>query len=591
MNSFFDRTSFPILGLWTIAILVGLAIVWAIAPGIGAALVDAPTPTLTPKATPTPHATWTLLPTLTSVPMPPPPVVAAPVPSPTPGANTVSFDLIADSKQSGWVANNETTIHWSDRNLHVGLYKTQVFQSLLYFDVSNIVPGSKVLYAAVELSGLSRNNLGPNGSWTLRLLAADLSNHWSKQSNQEFRQAAPLTDIGQTLKPQDLAADQVNQFVFSPAQLAQLESVIANSTAVGFRLDGPMEGDDSLFTWDAGDRDPKIGAHPVLHLVVIPDQFIYVTETPTPQNVMTAAAMVATATDFAQRYGTATPFPRKYATMPPLMPITPQPTPVNVETVNAQAMYATAVAIATGTFTPTPLYWVTTTPLPLVIPAQKLSPTPTVTPTSTPLPLAQAAKVPISPDLYNKIIFKRGWRSNPSFWVMDADGSDLGLLTDRSVYDAVVAHDAVSPDGRFGLFNGTDPHYPDALQILRSDLSQPLSSPLALTALRSGYAFGPTWSPDGAKIAYTSNESGKHEIWILDANTKVAKQITFSPDWFWNQFPSWSPDGKQIVFSTDRGHAGSFTEIWIMNADGTNMVKLGDGIQDSWEPVWVKWKQ
>lgn len=531
------------------------------------------------------------MPTWTSLPLPPAPIASTPMASPTRAANAKAFDLIADFKRSGWIASNETNIHWGDRNLHSGFFKTQTFQSLLYFDVSEIVPGSKILYAAVELQGLNRNNLGPTGSWTLHLLSADVANNWTKRLNQDFREATPITDIGRTLKPEDLAADQTNQFAFSPAQLTQLQQVIDNSGGVGLRLDGPTKGSDSLFTWDAGDRDPKIGVHPVLHLVVIPDQFIYVTQTPTPQNVMTAAAMVGTATEFAQRYGTATPFPRKYATTFPQMPVTPQPTPANVETVNAQAIYATAVAMTTGTFTPTPLHWVTTTPLPPVIPAQMLTLTPTFTPTPTALPPAQSASRKIPESLYNQIVFRRGPRWNPTIWVMDADGKNLGLVTDRAIYDTVVTRDAISPDGNFYLYNSADYNHPEILQIFRSDLRQPLLAPTMLTALRSGITFAPVWSPDGSKVAYTSNESGKQEIWILDLKTRIPRQITFSTDWFWNQFPSWSLDGRQMVFASDRGHAGSFTEIWLMNADGSNAQKLGDGELDSWSPVWVKWKQ
>jgi TolB protein len=254
-------------------------------------------------------------------------------------------------------------------------------------------------------------------------------------------------------------------------------------------------------------------------------------------------------------------------------------------------MYATAVAMTTGTLTPTPLHWVTTTPVPLVIPARNLSPTHTATPTATPLPIAQSAKRAIPADLYNKILFQRGPRYAPTIWVMDPDGKNLGLITERVVYEIATARDTISPDGIFALFNADDRNRPDTLQIWRSDLRQPQLPPTPLTALRSGIAFAPTWSPDGIKIAYTSTETGRHEIWTLDVNTRAMKQLTISADWFWNQFPSWSPDSKQIVFSSDRDHSGMFSEIWVMNADGTGWRKLGDGTSDAWGAVWIKWKQ
>ncbi|MBI5303637.1 MAG: PD40 domain-containing protein [Chloroflexi bacterium] len=593
MDRLTSRLPFLEIGLWILGIAVAVIIFIAFAPGFVAVFAGSatPTPTPLPKATATPRATWTAVPTWTGIPLPPPVTARTPLPVPTPPANAKEFSFNADPKRSGWLTNKETGIHWGDRNLHAGVYREQVFQTLLYFDVSNVVPGSKILYAQVELVGLNRTNLGAPGDWTLRLLPADLLANWTQRPSKDFRDASPQADIGSALKPEDLAEDRVNQFIFAPAQLARLEEMATNTGLVAFRLDGPAGASESLFTWDAGDRDPKIGVHPMLRLIVVPDQYIYITQTPTPQNVLTAAAIVATATEFTQRFGTPTPFPRKYATMLPLLPITPVPTPANAETATARVMYATAVAMTTGTLTPTPLHWVTTTPVPLVIPAQNLSPTPMPTRTPTPLPIPQSAKRTIPADLYNKIIFQRGPRYAPTIWVMDPDGKNLGLVTDLAVYETVAARDTISPDGIFALFNATDPNRPDTLQILRSDLRLPLAPPTTMTALRAGIAFAPAWSPDGTKIAYASTETGRHEIWILDANTRVTKQITFSTDWFWNQFPSWSPDGKQIVFSSDRGHNGAFTEIWVMNADGTRARKLGDDVQDAWGPVWIKSKQ
>lgn len=55
------------------------------------------------------------------------------------------------------------------------------------------------------------------------------------------------------------------------------------------------------------------------------------------------------------------------------------------------------------------------------------------------------------------------------------------------------------------------------------------------------------WSPDGGKISFTSDRTGSHEIWMIDADGSNLKQITFN-NFKGITFPNWSPDGKQMLF-------------------------------------------
>jgi serine/threonine protein kinase len=57
----------------------------------------------------------------------------------------------------------------------------------------------------------------------------------------------------------------------------------------------------------------------------------------------------------------------------------------------------------------------------------------------------------------------------------------------------------------------------------------------------------PYWSPDGSRILFASNRSGKYEAWTIRPDGSGLAQITDLPD----QpvlYPFWSPDGKQIGF-------------------------------------------
>ena len=52
----------------------------------------------------------------------------------------------------------------------------------------------------------------------------------------------------------------------------------------------------------------------------------------------------------------------------------------------------------------------------------------------------------------------------------------------------------------------------------------------------------PAWSPDGSKIAFNSNRSGNWEIWAMDADGGNCVKLTAMKKL--NSLPRWSPDGE-----------------------------------------------
>jgi TolB protein len=87
----------------------------------------------------------------------------------------------------------------------------------------------------------------------------------------------------------------------------------------------------------------------------------------------------------------------------------------------------------------------------------------------------------------------------------------------------------------------------------------------------------PAFSPDGRYIAVAHNQSGSYDIHRLNADGSGRVRLTQTPLWVtaaasgnraWNNVaPAWSPDGSRIAFLTDR--TGRW-EIWVMNADGSD---------------------
>jgi dipeptidyl aminopeptidase/acylaminoacyl peptidase len=83
--------------------------------------------------------------------------------------------------------------------------------------------------------------------------------------------------------------------------------------------------------------------------------------------------------------------------------------------------------------------------------------------------------------------------------------------------------------------------------------------------------FDAAWSPDGQQIVFTTNISGRFNLWRVRASGGWPIQLTQSDDRQYN--PVWSPDGKWIVYQQD--HAGD--ELWDLYAipsDGGEAVNL-----------------
>lgn len=79
----------------------------------------------------------------------------------------------------------------------------------------------------------------------------------------------------------------------------------------------------------------------------------------------------------------------------------------------------------------------------------------------------------------------------------------------------------------------------------------------------------PAISPDGTKIAFSSDRVGRPMIYVMNVDGSNPKRITFAGQF--NSTPSWSPDGKKIAFA---GQSDDHFDIFVMNADGSDMIRL-----------------
>ena len=98
----------------------------------------------------------------------------------------------------------------------------------------------------------------------------------------------------------------------------------------------------------------------------------------------------------------------------------------------------------------------------------------------------------------------------------------------------------------------------------------------ALTGGDKGWYQHPRFSPDGARIAYTSDIGGGDNLWVMDADGSNPRQIS-TEDFRLVAQPDWTPDGR-FVYGRKHftgGRSLGTGEIWAWRADGN----AGSGIQ------------
>ena len=85
------------------------------------------------------------------------------------------------------------------------------------------------------------------------------------------------------------------------------------------------------------------------------------------------------------------------------------------------------------------------------------------------------------------------------------------------------------------------------------------SAPVQLTGMRAITTGCGRWSPDGRQIALCSNASGTTQLYLMGSNGGAPRRLSNSPGH--DTAPSWSRDGKWIYFASSR--SGRF-EAWKM---------------------------
>ena len=138
---------------------------------------------------------------------------------------------------------------------------------------------------------------------------------------------------------------------------------------------------------------------------------------------------------------------------------------------------------------------------------------------------------------------------------------------------------SVSPDGRRIAFMSGRAGHPEIYTMDADGTNVDLLTPLAFG--ENPYRASPDWSPDGRLVAFQSMISGNFQILTINLRDRGLKQLTSDGR---NEDPSWAPDGRHLTFVSNR--TGT-RQLWVVDVESgrTRQLTRGAAVRlPAWSP-------
>jgi Tol biopolymer transport system component len=171
----------------------------------------------------------------------------------------------------------------------------------------------------------------------------------------------------------------------------------------------------------------------------------------------------------------------------------------------------------------------------------------------------------------SRIAFTCPFRGQSAICVVDGDGSDAIVLT--ASLAGPNRYPAWSSDGRIAFTHFVDEAHANIF-VANADGT-------AMRQLTTGHRdAGPTWSPDGSRIAFVRDEGDQHELYVMKADGSDARALTRTAAS--EGMLAWSPDGQRIAYVV----GALDQDIHILDANGSNSRNLTSSPAPEGWPTW-----
>jgi Tol biopolymer transport system component len=187
----------------------------------------------------------------------------------------------------------------------------------------------------------------------------------------------------------------------------------------------------------------------------------------------------------------------------------------------------------------------------------------------------------------DRIVFDRLGPTEATLYISNADGTAERALTQPGSLDY---NPSWSQKGDWIVFTSERAGSADLFRI------HPDGTGLERLTDDPAYDDQAAFSPDGKRIVFVSTRAGgRANLWILDAASKKAMPLTEGNGGDFR--PSWSPDGAWIAFSSDRDsdfRPGKgrwerlhLADIYLIHPDGTGLKRISQHGGFCGSPKWT----